>query len=284
MFILVLDIGGSGIKIGLYNTYNKAIIYIKKLLCSVDNYELMKKHHYTLEKKTIQYIKKRFDTNSIKYIGISTAGNIESNNTITRWGNRYNIINKLITLGFNVFALNDSEAHMYYCLNRYQHECKINRYQHKRKIKKKYFPAICVTFGSGIGFSVVDENGLIVKTTNKQLFLDNIRLTENNDNNSDNVHSSLNQLAFNRVVNNNEFTSYNKCIEKFLEMMASLFSVRTIFIGDGIAASEAFHKNVYPTIKNIKFIKKNKINIIRIVTTSALSGMGFYINKSIDDM
>ena len=119
MIILVLDIGGSGIKIGLYDRKTKNTIYLKKITCeSISNKEMKKKHH-KLEDVVIKYIINTFDQHIIEHIGISTSGSCRHDGVIERWGEEYYICDRLNKLGYKTCVLNDGESHLYCFIKNY---------------------------------------------------------------------------------------------------------------------------------------------------------------------
>lgn len=252
MVVVVVDIGGSGIKIGLYELKTQKITYLEKIECAIDDWDNLKKYHHKLEDKLIRYINNSISSQIIDCIGISTAGNVKQNGDIMRWGNKYNLIHKLNKLNYKTVAINDAEAHMYYCINKYP---------------KDHFPAMCVIFGTGIGFAVADQNGSLVKTTDDHFSLDGVQLDDKNSC----VHTSLGTKSFLKCIEQNDYRQYIKNVNRFLQLFGLFFLVKCVFIGGGNSWRRQFKQKILPQINKTNF------NIVHIKGDSALEGVGYYV-------
>jgi hypothetical protein len=205
-----IDIGGSGAKIALYNSDRTEHSRYKFLSSDYggdqNDYDLLRLSHYRIEDALIRHIS--LFGSSIKAISISTAGNIEEDNVILRWDRAYNLIWKLVEGGYIVYACNDGEAHMLYCLYTYNNIT--------------YLPALCIALGTGVALTVCDSNGNILKTTGKHFNLNNIILYK-----SYNVHDILGNNGYVRFGHKR----YIRCLSRFILMFASFFNVNTVFLG-----------------------------------------------------
>lgn len=261
MATIVVDIGGSGIKIGSYDTKTKKTTYLDKLVCNTVVWNDQKEYHHKLEDQLISYLGSKFDPKTVSCIGISTAGNVKDSSDIMRWGQKYGLIHKLNKLNYKTLAINDAEAHTYHCISKYP---------------KDNFPAISVIFGTGIGFTVVDKNGSIIKTEGDHFSLDHVKLDDRNNNN---VHSLLGTKSFKRCIKNSKLETYAKNVKRLLLLFAPFFLVKSIFIGGGNSWHKKFKQRVFPEIKNIGTTMG--IDIFHIESDAALKGIGYYVETKI---
>ena len=89
MDIICLDIGGSGIKIGLFS--QKKLIYFEKIsINQKKDYKKYINNFHNLEKKVVNFVNENFPVDKYDTIGISSAGTPYSN-YISRWENKFYI-------------------------------------------------------------------------------------------------------------------------------------------------------------------------------------------------
>ena len=88
--VICIDIGGSGIKLAIYDENNNNLLFIKKFSSSISK-PIPTKEFYDIEKKCVEFINTEYPTNKYKLIGISTAGSVVGTE-IHRWNNKYKIL------------------------------------------------------------------------------------------------------------------------------------------------------------------------------------------------
>ena len=177
MLIICLDLGGSGIKIGILDK-NK-MIFLKKIEQDMNkswNEQIML--YYKLEEDCVKYIKDHLPSSTYKYIGISTAGTINGD-YIQRWGQKYKILKKLRNLSYIVYAMNDGEAHLWSTIH-----------------DKSDGPYMGICLGTGVGFAISSENGLIQRFQSER-----------------NIELSDIPIFYDGILDIHKFCSYDNFIE-----------------------------------------------------------------------
>src|SRR5579872_3164010 len=103
--MLVIDIGGTGIKLGYRDQSKKIITWCQKFDLFASDFEKVKKKHIHMDATIVRTIIKICKYCGISKVGISTAGRVnKSDNVINRWGLKFLIAKKIAENGIGVYT------------------------------------------------------------------------------------------------------------------------------------------------------------------------------------
>ena len=254
--------GFSGIKLGLLT--NIELLFIKKFkqnmeLSTQEKIENFKK----LEQECLEYITTNYPSNINKYIGISTPGNI-INNEIIRWGGyKSNIMKQFEDLHYQVYAMNDGEAHLLSSIYK----------------TDKDGPILGIGLGSGVSFALSINRGVIKRfQKDKNIEMGEVPLDNGNKLKIDNF---CNYEKFQTSLDTNDFLQYLINLRYLITILSSLYHPKYIYIYGGITHidyPDGYHtctNIILPELKKIDIIKNNNITIVLGTENSGLLGSGY---------
>lgn len=266
---ILLDIGGSGIKLAVYDSKKSSILDSFKFSLPIDKENYNRQRELTKKiLETVDYIKEYYPVEEYKTVCISSGGLIQDNLMIY-WGMDINICLMLKELGYEVFCCHDGLSHLM-----------ANTFD-KSTLKMKEnieYPALCLGFGTGVAFCVTDKNGIPVKQCKGDDEIGSMTLSLKDKG----VHGLLGYSAFKDAMKTKDFTNYNFHLKQLINNLVSIYSAKTIIICGGITNldySDAYLQYmtyVYPCIKNCKNIKQQKVNIIMGCEKSSLLGAYYF--------
>ena len=266
---ILLDIGGSGIKLAVYDSKKSSILDSFKFSLPVDKENYNRTRELTKKiVEAVEYIKEYYSYEEYKTVCISTGGLIQDN-LIIYWGMDINICLMLKELGYEVFCCHDGLAHL---MGNIFEESTLKM---KENIK---YPALCLGFGTGVAFCVTNENGIPVKQCNGNDEIGSMTLSLKDNG----VHGLLGYSSFKEAMKTKDFTSYNFHLKQLINNLVSVYSVKTLIISGGITnlqyqdAYLHYMTYVYPCIKNCKNIKQQNIKIVLGNKDSSLLGAYYF--------
>lgn len=257
--VICIDIGGSGIKLGMYENNN--LLFIKKFSSSRSK-PIPTKEFYNIEKKCIEFIKTEYPPDKYKLIGMSTAGSVVGTE-IHRWNYIYKMIQFLENLNYIVYALNDGEAHLWSTI-----------------YDKNDGPYLGLPLGTGVGFAISSENGLIQRFQKER----NIELSDVplHYNGVLNIHQFCGYSNYIKGMLDDDFLIYLSNLRYLLQILCGLYHPKYIYIYGSIvnnsyaSSYEIFNKKILPKLESFDFVKKNKIKINIGGEYSALKGAALF--------
>ena len=270
MLIICLDIGGSGIKIGLFK--GNKLYYIKKFNIDIKiNWKKKIESFYDIENECIDFLKQNYPSNKFKLIGISTPGIIINNNYIKRWNNKYNIIKILKESNYTVYTINDGESHLLSTI-----------------YKTNIGNCLGLSLGTGLGFSLSSENGYIQRFQSHK----NIELSDIPLHNSDirDIHYHCGYSGFKDAWDNDNFLTYLINLRYIIQILCGVYQPVKIYLYGGIISNDyieafnIFNKHILPEIKKMTCIKKNNIEIFIGENNSGLLGCAYYVLSRINKL
>ena len=266
---ILLDIGGSGIKLGIYDTKINKITEFLKFKLPIDKENYNRNHELTLLiNKVVEHIKKNYSVSKYKEVCISSGGLIHDNLMIY-WGMDIDICLQLQEMKYKVTCCHDGLAHL--MANIYDY----NKLQIKENID---YPAMCLGFGTGVAFCVTDSNGLIVKQIKGDDEIGSMSLSLKDKG----THGLLGFSAFKKAMETHDFTEYNYHLKQLVNNLVTIYSVKTLFICGGITnvdyldAYLNYITYVFPCIKNCKNIKKRNVRVVLGNSHSSLLGAYYF--------